>query len=46
MCKTFLIGVDLDEESKSMQELLGLTMLGLDNLEFMNVNTFEIEKIF
>ena len=44
--KTIFIGVDIEQCEQAVKEMLCMTLLGLDNVDFHKIGTDNIENIF
>ena len=44
--KTIFIGVDIEQCEQTVKEMLCMTLLGLDNVDFHKIGTDNIENIF
>jgi len=44
--KTIFIGVDIEQCEQTVKEMLCMTLLGLDNVDFHKIDTDNIENIF
>ena len=44
--KTWFIGVDIDSNKQAQKDIMVLSAVGGDNLDFMNISNLEISKVF